>query len=180
MRYISLCLLLFISHTCFGQQAGNTRDIPKLPLTANKIVYTGTIQTDTAVSKAQLFHNAEEWYQHNFETADNTLTIDNIDSGTLSGTGIIHINKKDHKADPGDLFFTVDVTVAKGTITYHVYDIYSLSKDGRLYYSDMYNEALYPEQKPKWPAAYRKEMLNAMNEKVTTMIAKMLSDINRK
>jgi len=99
-----LLFLLVCTSDLYSQQPKNDGAVPQLPLTDHKITYTAQIKTDTLKDKSTLFNNAEYWYKKNFETADNTLTIDNINDGIVSGTGIIHAKKHDRKADPGDIF----------------------------------------------------------------------------
>jgi len=179
--YFSLILSSFISYC---QIADTSIKVPQLPLIDNRIAYTGTITIDSSVSKDQLFENAEKWYSHNFETADNTLTIDNSADGEISGTGIIHVDKKakhkEHDIVAGDIFFTIDLISKKGGYEYKVHSIYSIDQAEKFYYSDMYNEELYPLSKPKWSKTYREYMLTDMNSRVEQMIAGMQNDLKKR
>lgn len=157
-------------------QLSYCQSIPSIPVADNKIVYTAAITTAPSISTETLFGNAEQWYTTNFETADNTLTINNVNDGLLSGTGIIH-GKNDRKAEPGDVFFTIDIRIEKGKYEYNVHDLYGFDKTGKFYYSEMYTEQRYPPAKPKWPADYRQTMLTEMNNKVTAMISNMQHEI---
>jgi hypothetical protein len=160
--------------------SGYSQDTTKLPsfsLFENRITYSETVTLDTSFSKQQLFHNAEEWYTHHYQTADNTLTIENIDDGKISGTCIIHLSDKERHANPGDIFFTVDIICAKGSYMYKVYGIHSADKTGKFYYSDMYNEALYPPSRPKWTNSARIIALTDMNNRVSKMIENMKSEM---
>ena len=171
-------LFIFSSLFAFGQKA-DTLVIPALPLLENRIAYTGNINKDSAISTRDLFHNAEEWYTHNYESADNTLTIDNINDGKISGTGIIHKKKKERKLDAEDIYFTIDIVSGKGGYFYKVYAIYSMDSTGKFYYSDMYNEYLYPVPKPKWSPQYKVKMLTNMNSRVQQMITQMQADLQK-
>ena len=154
-------------------QPGNLSKIPAIPLTANKIVYTALVNLDTTIRKEKLFYNAEEWYRYNFQSSDNTLTIDNMDNGIISGTGIIHAGKREKEVEAKDVFFTIDISVGKGEYRYKVYGIYSFEDTAKFHYSDMYNEELYPTDKPRWPEQYRRSMLINMNDRITAMIGKL-------
>ena len=151
-------------------QANNTVSIPSLPLLANKVVYNASVVLDTGFNKEKLFDNAQQWYKANFESADNTLFIYKPDSGKLSGTGIIHAKKHENRIDPEDIFFTIDIAVQKGKWDYKIYEIYGFEKAGKFYYSDMYNEAIYPPAKSKWNAEYKITMINNMDEKIKAML----------
>jgi len=172
LLFFSLLLLGGVTNL-YSQNPKNDGAVPQMTLKEHKIVYSAKISVDSSRDKATLFVNAEEWYKKNFETADNTLIIDNSGDGTVSGTGIIHTKKHDQKADPGDVFFTIDIQVVRGMYTYMVHDIYGFNKTGKFYYSDMYNEEQYPTDKPIWPGPYRHSILNDMNGKITGMIAEL-------
>jgi hypothetical protein len=154
-----------------------TTPLPKLPLQANKIIYTAKITTGPSVNKERLFSNAQDWYRHNYESADNTFIINNIDQGIISGTGIIHTRKHKKGAAPGDLFFNVAILAGKGSYEYTIDSIYTLEDTTKVYYSDMYNEALYPPAKTRWPQNYKTSMLLSMDERITAMIEKLKADM---
>ena len=54
-----------------------------------------------------------------------------------------------------------------------------MDETGKFYYSDMYNEELYPLPKPKWNVAYRESMLTGMNSRVEQMITGMKADLEK-
>ncbi len=137
----------------------------------NKIVYSASVTDNAAVPKDQFFERAQNWYTKTYQTADNRLTVNNLDEGLLSGTGIIHAKGRDEKAEDGDVFFTIDIHTDNGKYEYKVHDIYTFDKTGKFYYSDMYNEEQFPPNKPKWPNTYRASMLSHMNNKITMMLA---------
>jgi hypothetical protein len=163
-------VLLLILENIYAQEE-DLHGVPPFTLAANKIVYTGSITLDPNISKEILFYNARQWYKHNFESADNTLTTIKADSGKISGTGIIHIRRREKHAEPYDIYFTIDIIVTNGAYQYKVYDIYSFENKQKFFYSDMYKEEQYPTPKPRWPKPYREAMLNKMNDKVLGMIA---------
>jgi hypothetical protein len=167
--------LIFLSLPCIAicQPGDNTPKVPILPLINNKIVYAGSVSLDPSYSKRRLFDNAQQWYRHNFESNDNVLTIINIDSGMVSGPGIIHARRHEKLLNPKDIFFTIDVGMADGRYSYKVYGIHYLEDTSKFYFSDMYNEQLYPTDKPHWPEPYRRSMLINMNEQITAMIEKL-------
>jgi len=179
MKILLFAVLFIFSYSTrvYSQKPTNDGAVPQFTLADNKIIYYAQIKTDSAVDKPTMFLKAENWYKKNLETADNTLIIDNSNDGIISGTGIVHAKKHDQKADPGDVFFTIDIHVARGMYTYTVHDIYSFDNTGKFYYSDMYNEEQYPTGKPKWPEPYRHGCLTAMNTKILGMITVLQNDM---
>jgi hypothetical protein len=175
MKYCSLSLLFLLTTIHAFCQADTSRIT--LPLLANKVTYTRSVALPDPINKDILFQNAQDWYKHNYQDADNTLTIMNAANGQLSGTGIIHNNSKERKVEAGDVFFTIDIIVSNGAYQYKVYRIYSMENGAKFYYSDMYNEDEYPLSKPKWPVAYRRTMLREMNSKITNMLSTLETDM---
>ncbi len=177
MKYLifSLLLILNFSAITYCQEQPQEKS-PTFTLGDNKIIYYASIPVAT-FTKETLFANAQQWYTKNFETADNTLIINNINDGILSGTGIIHQNKRDQKAEPGDVFFTIDMRINNGLYTYTVHDLYGFDNTGKFYYSDMYNEDQYPSDKPKWQAQYRRTTLGNMNSKILVMITELQKEM---
>jgi hypothetical protein len=173
------CFLLFsLIANVHSQNPKYDGAVPGLPLADNKIVYSAQIPVDSSIDRSLIFVNAEKWYKKNFQTADNTLIVDNANFGALSGTGIIHAKNPNKGTDPGDVFFTIDIHVPRGMYVYKVYDIYGFDKTGKFYYSDMYSEEQYPTDKPKWPEPYRHTMLNDMNNKIAGMIAELQKEMS--
>lgn len=178
-------LLLFIgvfmlTHAASFSQENGAHAVPSFTLVDNKIVYSGSINVDPAITKETLFDNSQHWYKHNFESADNTLTVIKADSGKISGTGIIHIRHHDKHAEPYDIYFTIDVIVGKGTYQYKVYDIHSFADTVKFFYSDVYNEEQYPTPKPRWPKPNREAMLNKMNDSIEAMLEVLNVDMLHK
>lgn len=170
---ISVIMAAICTQTGFSQ---STDDIPDFQLEENKIIYSDVISAPSLSSDA-LFGNAEQWYKVNFETNDNTLTTNNITDGKLSGTGIIHNNPKSQKAEPGDIFFTIDIHVEKGQYQYKVRGIYGFDRNGKFYYSDVNTEEKYPPAKPKWPETIRQSMLSNMNDKIVAMLEELKKEM---
>jgi len=162
-------ICLFISILAAAKSDDSLSSIPTLPLIANRIVYTDTVKLDSNYTKEKLFNNAQAWYRADFETSDNTLTINNSSDGELNGTGIIHDKQKE--IDPKDVFFTIDIVVMKGAYVYRVSGIAWMQDETRLYFTDMYNEELYPRAKNRWTNQYRHDMLINMNDKINAMLA---------
>src|SRR4051812_15589952 len=100
MRNLLLFLLLFLAYPSFAQQQASG-NVPRLPLNGSFVEYTGTVTPELHIGKAKLFSNALKWYKYNFQSSDNTLTIDKFDSGKLSGTGIIHQRRREKQILPG-------------------------------------------------------------------------------
>jgi uncharacterized protein with TBP-like fold DUF4468 len=170
-------LLFFTTAAAFGQQQAGNRAKISIPTAGNKVEYRATVHLDPALSKETLFDNAQQWYKNNFESADNTLTIDNKEKGKISGTGILHAGTHERETYPGDVFFTIDVTVADGEYEYIIHDLYGFDKTGKFDYSDMYNEEQYPETKPRWPASYRHTMLENMNNRITGLLPELYKEM---
>jgi hypothetical protein len=173
-----LCLLLFAAFISYARQQTKSKTTIQLPLNGSFIEYSEWVTPEPHLSKEQLFGNVLKWYKHNFQSADNTLTVDNFDSGKLSGTGIIHQRRREKQVLPGDLFFIINLTIKDGAWKYAVDSIYGFEKAVRFYYSDMYNEEMYPPPKPKWQQQYRTAMLTSMDKRIKAMINRLKNEIN--
>ncbi|MCW3122044.1 MAG: hypothetical protein JWQ38_1536 [Flavipsychrobacter sp.] len=182
MKNLLLALLLItIIQPAYSQVKYNTTKAPKLPREGSNIVYTSTVTLDSTHSKETLFNNALNWYRHNFQSADNTLTVNDADAGKLSGTGIIHSKKTKKDIYPQDIFFTITIATARGNYQYRVDSIYGFEKNRvKFYYSDMYSEELYTQNKPTWTKPYRLSMLTNMNTRINEMTDKLRADMAKK
>jgi hypothetical protein len=177
-KFFGLAFIL-LSANAIGQSVSSNLIVPSLPLIGNKLVYTEQVHVDTSWSKERLFYNAQQWYRHNFQSSDNVLTIDNTVDSKISGPAIVHYAwHKKHK-DERDLYFTIDIIAAPGIYEYRLYNIHGFTDAGEFSYSDMYNEALYPPKKPRWPEKYRSKMLTDMNSKVAAVIDEIKKDMIR-
>ena len=164
----------------YSQVRYNKTKVPKLPLNGSDIAYGASVALDSSFSKELLFNNGQQWYKHNFQSADNTLNINDADAGKLSGTGIIHTGRREKETDPKDIFFTATIVVTRGGYVYRVDSIYSFQNRDKFYYSDLYSEELYTQSKPKWTKPYRQSMLIYMNTRITEMIDKLRNDMTKK
>jgi hypothetical protein len=176
---LSTSAFVFLSGIAPGQSVSSNSSVPTLPIIGNKIVYSEQVHLDSSWAKERLFYNAQQWYGHNFQSADNVLTIDNSNDCKISGPAIVHYAwHKKHK-DERDLFFTIDIISGRGIYEYRLYDIHGFNDAGKFFYSDMYNEQLYPPKKPRWPEKYRKKMLLQMNSRVAAVIGGIRKDMIR-
>jgi hypothetical protein len=171
MRTI-LSFIFIVFYTTIRAQTGDTVGIPHFPLTENKIVYAETIEAPS-MTKDGLMYNGEEWYRRTLQSSDNRLTILNTPTGEISGPGTLHASWFRKKRFVRDIFFTIDIIATNGKYQYRIYNIYSFEKTVRFYYSDMYQEQLYPLDKTRWTEPYRRALLNNMNDKITALIIQL-------
>jgi len=165
--------LLFICGVFLASSLQATAQKIILPLRANKIVYSDTVVVGNNYDPSHLFNNAADWYQHNFETADNTLSVNNSTDHTISGSGIIHRKRGDDKAEQNDIYFTIDITTLPAAYAYSVYDIYSRADTDKIYYSDIYNEERFPTHKPRWTESTRHDKLTYLDARIQEMLSNL-------
>jgi hypothetical protein len=175
MRSILLSVSFLVSTFTFAQQK---KTAIALPLTDNKIVYHDSTATNL-YPQEQVYKRALKWYKTHLQSSDNRLIVDKPETGKMSGTGVLHFANHEKTVVPADVFFTIDIIARTGSYEYRVYDIYSFERSEKFYYSDMYNEELYPMPKPKWDNGYREAMLNNMNTKITGMLRILQNYMNR-
>jgi hypothetical protein len=171
MRTLLLFLNLFVALPCTAQGTYNDSLLGKpvwkvkaLPLERSDIVFSG--HELLSYSRDQLFKNALDWYNINYKTVDTKLTVENKESGTISGTGIIHFKQAAVDNGPENIFFSFTVQLTNSGYDYRFYGIYSVLKGEKIVYSDMYREETAPSPgvKPHWTHRYRYEVLSNMAE----------------
>ncbi|MBS1586881.1 MAG: DUF4468 domain-containing protein [Bacteroidetes bacterium] len=171
MRTVLVLLSLCLAWCCPAQGTYNDSLLGKpvwkvkaLPLDGSDIVYSG--HESLSFPRDLLFKNALDWYNVNYKTVDTKLTVENKETGTVSGTGIIHFKQAAVANGPENIFFSFTIQLTNTGYDYRIYGIYSMLNGEKIWYSDMYREetAPSPEVKPHWTHRYRYEVISNMDE----------------
>lgn len=172
-RAILVMILMLLSfHFCAAQNK-----ITALPLNGSDIRYEEHVVIGNSYGKSQLFKNAEEWFNENYETADTKLTIDNKATGIVAGVASSN-NDKQHKDNV--LFFHFNIVVKDGAYIYSIDSIYATTPKERFLYADVYREERFPKGKPRWTAEQRYELLTEMDKYIKGVIVQLKSAMMKK
>jgi hypothetical protein len=186
MKTLIFILCLVSAYGCEAQGKWDDSLIGKpiwkvkpLPMEGNEIVYSGHINLNN-YSKDRLFKNALDWYNDNYKSADSRLTVENKEQGTVSGTGVIHVQSQ-RDDGPGNFFFSFSVQIGSAGYSYRIYDIYSAVAGAKNNYNEMYREEQYPNAKIKerWTHKYRYEALSDMDSFITLAINLLIKDMEK-
>lgn len=139
----------------------------------SSIMYQETVDVPSKLSKDILFRNALEWYNYNYKSGDTRLTVENQETGKISGTGVIKYSPT-AAGIKGEMpiFFEFDLQIADGKYSYKFYDMYSVDATGKFTYADMYREDRNKTTQvtPRWGVRYRYELLSDMNSMMESAI----------
>ncbi|MBA3827357.1 MAG: DUF4468 domain-containing protein [Taibaiella sp.] len=149
----------------------------QVPYLGSRILYTDSVVLDTSYNIERLFHNAENWFLNHYETADTKLTIDNRTTQQIAGVGVKSIP---HGAGaPGRIFFQFIINVKHGSYTYAIDSMFTIGIEGRIYYSDIYQEEHFAKGKKRWTDKYRSQALTDMDTFIRGVV-KLLEENMRK
>lgn len=131
------------------------------------LFYEGVIQVDSTIKKNELFINGRKWISDNFKDSKEVITIQDKETGELSGNGAIKFdchNRKGWFTTSGYVTFKLNIQVKDGKYKYYFFDFEHHGTQGRngppvnlgkLNYSDS-----YPNSAPPIGYGYSKKWVN--------------------
>ena len=137
------------------------------------------VMLDSSYSQNNLFSNARQWISDNFKDAKAVITIQDKESGELSGNGIFNFNSKG--GNNGHINFKWSIIVKDGRYKYNFYNFEHIvlgREDfkglGLITCSELYpHKNKYQSINKKWYEKTWKEIKVKTNSEMETLIASL-------